>query len=270
MARGLQSLPAAPETVGMFVGDLSQGHKPATIQLAVAAISQAHQLSGFDPPTRNAIVREILKGARREIGTAQRQAKAALKEDIWRILAALPEDLRGKRDRALILIGFGAALRRSELVALDLADLQETDRGLTINIRKSKTDQTAEGRQVAIPRGRTPETCAANALRLWLEASNIAEGAIFRSISRHGKIRERMTPQSIALVIKERIKAAGIDPTMYSGHSLRAGLATSAALAGATESAIARQTGHRSTAMVRKYVRVADMWRDNAAEKVGL
>jgi integrase len=156
-------------------------------------------------------------------------------------------------------------------VALNLEDVAiYPDGRLVVTVRRSKTDQEGEGREIAIPSGRTDATCAAKALGMWLELANITSGAIFRNVDRHGRVLDRLTPQSVALVVKNRSKDAGLDAKPYSGHSLRAGFATSAALAGVTELAIARQTGHKSTAMIKRYVRVADMWRDNAAERVGL
>jgi integrase len=215
---------------------------------------------------------------RRTKGTAKRQVTPALKDDIRDMVKALPfEDpnratrLRAIRDRAMILIGFGAALRSAELVALDFGDLAEApERGLVVSIRRSKTDQTGEGRMVAIAAGRTPATDTVTSLGAWLDESKIETGGVFRGIDRHGRILGRLTTRAVALLIKERAAAAGIDPEKYSSHSLRAGLATSAALAGATELQITQQTGHKSTAMVKQYVRVADIWRDNVTEKIGL
>lgn len=271
-SRSLTPMPATAETVADYISAMKDaGLKWATIQLSLAAIGKAHEVRSIDPPTKSLLVRQTFRGITRIIGKAQRRAKAATKEDIWKVLQFLPNDALAARDRALLLIGFNAALRRAELVALNLEDVtQQSDGWLTIHISRSKTDQEGEGIDIAIPSGSTDSTCAALALRNWTDLAKIDSGPIFRRIDKGGHIHERLTPQSVALIIKKRCKAAGIDHRPYSGHSLRAGLATSAALAGATSDSIRRTTRHESPAMLQKYVRVADMRRDNAAAKVGL
>jgi site-specific recombinase XerD len=271
-ARGVVSIPAIPATVADYISDMAaRGSKAATIQLALAAIGAAHQAAGAEvQPTKSLLVKTTLRGIRRRIGAKQDQAKAVEKEDLIMMLAKLPDNLRGIRDRALLLIGFGAALRRSELVALDAADVECREGWLVIHIRKSKTDQEGSGHDIVIPSGRTEATCAARALKTWLERANIASGAIFRSIDRHDHIKERMTAQSVRLVVRNRAAAAGFDPEPYSGHSLRAGFATSAALAGASESEIMQTTRHSSSATLKRYIRIADLRKHNAAARIAL
>jgi integrase len=181
------------------------------------------------------------------------------------MLEGLPEGPHGARDRSLLLVGFAGALRRAELVGLDVEDLAWTEDGLVVTLRRSKTDQEGEGRRVAIPLGSTPETCAARSLRRWLEVAKVSDGPVFRVVTRHGHVGARLTSHSVARIVKRAAKAAGLDPSQLSGHSLRAGLATAAAKAGKSERSIMAQTGHRSVAMVRRYIREADLFVDNAA-----
>jgi integrase len=272
---GVETLPAEVPTIRAYIAHLAAaGRKPSTLKLALAAIRRAHEVRGYPNPAADPAIRETLSGVYRQIGLAQRQAKALLTEDLWRVLGALPTDsgrnseaLRGARDRALLLIGFGAALRRSELVALNVEDIDVSVRGVIVAIRRSKADQHGEGREVGIP---NRDRIVSDALAAWMERAGITTGAIFRNVDRHGRVLNRLTDHAVRLIVKERLAAAGIDPEPYSGHSLRAGLATSAALNGANEASIRKQTGHKSPAMVHRYIRVADMWRNNAAEKVGL
>ena len=183
----------------------------------------------------------------------------------------LETDPAGCRDRALLLLGFAGALRRSELVGLDVADVTEGTDGLTVRLRRSKTDQEGAGRTVGIPYGSNPATCPVRAWRAWLEVSGVTEGPAFRSVDRHGRIgATHLTAEAVALVLKRLASRAGFDPREVAGHSLRAGLATSAAAAGVPERVIADQTGHKGTAMLRRYIREGSLFRENAASAVGL
>jgi integrase len=262
-------LPAAPETVALYVSELAQSKKVATIQRRAASISEAHQAAGQESPTRAAAVRALLSGIRRAKGTAPTVKRPALAEDLRKMIARIPEGPLGLRDRALLLVGFAGAFRRSELVALNCEDLEFTGEGLVVTLRRSKTDPEGQGRKIGIPHGST-DSCPVRALGAWLTAAAIDSGPLFRSINRHGRIGGRLSDKAVALVVKRRVLAAGLDPERYSGHSLRAGLATSAAAAGASERSIMLQTGHRSVAMVRRYIREGELFRDNAAAKTGL
>ncbi len=177
----------------------------------------------------------------------------------------------GVRDRAMVLLGFAGAFRRSELVALDVEDCTFGKDGLTITLRRSKTDQDGAGRKVGIPYGSNPDTCPVRTIQTWLEMAGIDSGPLFRSINRHGKVREgRLSGIDVSRVVKKLARRAGLDPAKYGGHSLRAGHATSAAIAGATERSIMKQTGHRSVQMVRRYIRDGSLFRENSAGKLGL
>ena len=270
-ATGLPALPAAPETVTLYVTARAETSKVATIQRRLIAISQAHQASRLDSPTKSILVRETMKGIRRVKGTAQAGKAPTLTADIRAMVAALSSSPIGDRDRALLLLGFAGAFRRSELVALDVADLQFNRQGVVVTLRRSKTDQEGQGRAIGIPHGANAATCPVKALRAWLKAAGIDEGPIFRPVNRHGHIAPaRLSAGAVADVVKRCARAAGLDPANYAGHSLRAGLATSAAAAGVSERAIMAQTGHRSVAIARRYIREGSLFRENAAGAVGL
>lgn len=266
-----KTTPASPETVALYLSDLAgQGMKASTLQRRISAISQAHQFAGHDTPTQEKPVRSVMAGIRRVHGTAQKGKAPTMTDDIRAMVAALPDNLLGIRDRALLLVGFAGAFRRSELVALNVSDMDFKGEGLVVTLRHSKTDQEGAGRKIGIPYGSNPATCPVRALKAWLEASNINEGAVFRTMNRHGHVKERLTGQGVAIVVKRRAHAAGLEPNDYAGHSLRAGLATSAAVAGVSERSIMNQTGHKSVNMVRKYIRDGSLFRENAAAGVGL
>lgn len=268
---GLASLPANPETVALFVADLAGVAKPATIDSRLAAISAAHRAAGYDSPTKAEAVRLVRRGVRRKVGTVQRQVRPVTVADLRKMVGELGNDAAGCRDRALLLIGFAGALRRSELVGLDISDLVEGPDGLTVTVRRSKTDQEGGGRKVGIPFGANPATCPVRAWLTWLSAAGITEGPAFRPVNRHGHVAtDRLTGQSVAQIIKRHAARAGIDPEQVAGHSLRAGLATSAAAAGVSERVIADTTGHKGTAMLRRYIREGSLFRENAAALVGL
>lgn len=272
-AQRLAPLPAEPATVALYLADLTgSGAATSTIQRRISSISQAHQAAGHRPsPTSDVRVRQVMRGIRRTLGTAPRNQKAPLSAAELRKLVATcpPETLAGRRDRALLLIGDLGAFRRSELVALDAEDVAETDAGLRIRLRRSKTDQEAAGTEKGIPRKADPEVCPARALRAWREAAGIEDGPLWRAVNRHDQIQPgRLTDRAVALVVKRASRRAGLDPDRYAGHSLRSGFATAAAEAGAPERAIMRQGGWTSEAMVRRYIRMGDLFRENAAAYV--
>ena len=257
-------IPCTPELLAQYIAARAEAHCPQTITRRVVGISRAHTSQGLPDPAKNDLVRTVLRGVRRAHGTAQRQATPILREDL---LAMLPhmQGTKGLRDRALLLIGFAGAFRRSELVALDVEDMAFVSEGLIVYLRKSKTDQEAEGRKIGIPWGRTA-ACPVKALRAWLDQAHLESGPAFPSVNKAGAItRQRITAQAVNLVVKRYAQAIGINPDTVSGHSLRAGLATSAAKAGIPTLKIMAQTGHRSEAMLARYVRDADLFTNNAA-----
>ncbi len=268
----LASLPAAPETLAAYLTVLAKYCKVATIQRRLSAISQRHAAAGLESPTRAAIVRLTMQGIKRTHAPMQvvRKVRPAVTSVIYKLVDPLGSSLIDQRDRALILLGFAGAFRRSELAQLCLSDISETEDGLRVVLRQSKTDQEGEGYVKGIPFGHEHKTCPALAWKAWCEAAGITNGFAFRSVTRHGKLGTSLSDRAVAEVIKRRARAAGLDYQDYSGHSLRAGLATAAAQAGVSERVIAKQTGHKSLPVLRGYIREGSLFTENAAAKVGL
>ena len=257
----------------MYLTALAATHRPATITRRLTAITKAHQAEGLPSPATVAelAVGETLKGIRRTLGTAQRAKTPLLTADLLQVLAHLPPGLAGTRDRALLLVGYAGAFRRSELAALALEDLAWVEEGAVVTLRRSKTDQAGQGRAVAIPRGAHAATCPVRALRQWIEQAGLATGPIFRPVDRHGKLRRgRLHPNAVGAIVQRALQRAGFEAGKYGGHSLRAGFATQAAKNGATAFDIMRQTGHRSVQTVSRYVREAQIFKDAPAGKLGL
>jgi len=270
---GFVSLPANPQTVILYSTDLTKNQQKRwnTLSRRLAAISQIHSQAGLDSPTRSWPVKQFLQGLRRELGTAPQRKKPVLVADLQEILAKIPDSLLGKRDRALLLVGFTGAFRRSELSAIDIEDLEPVREGFVIRIRRSKTDQGGEGRKVGIPAGAVEATCPLWAVEQWRAAANLSSGPLFRRVNRHGGVlASRLSGEGVSLVVKRYVEKLGYDPAEFAGHSLRAGLATSAAAAGKSERAIMNQTGHRSVTTLRRYIRDGNLFRDNAAAGIGL
>lgn len=269
---GRNPLPASPATVAAYLAARADaGVKPGTLGVELSAISQAHRTAGLESPRSAPEVRAVLAGIRRTKGVAPTKKAPVLATALRALLATVPANILGARDRALLLLGFGMAARRSELVALDVADLAFGDNGITVAIRRSKTDQEGEGATVGVPFGSDPATCPVRAVRAWLAAAGISEGAIFRPVNRHGRVAPgRLTDHAVARVVKRTVTAAGLDAAIYSGHSLRSGLATSAAIAGKGTRAIMRQGRWKSERICAGYIRTVDLFDDNAAGGIGL
>ena len=269
----LVALPASPQTVILYSTDLAKNQlkKWNTLSRRLAAISQLHSQAGFESPTRSWAVKQFLQGLRRELGVAPVRKKPVLVADLLEVLKQIPDSVLGKRDRALLLVGFTGAFRRSELIGLNVEDLEETRDGMVVHIRRSKTDQEGEGRKLGIPPGAEEATCPVRALAEWRTAAGLTSGPLFRSVNRHGQVLEvRLSGEGVAMVVKRYIEKLGYDPAQFAGHSLRSGLATSAAAAGKSERAIMNQTGHRSVATLRRYIRDGNLFRENAAGGIGL
>ena len=270
-SRGTHSLPAAPEAVAAYIAECAGHLKPGSVQRRLNAITEAHKAMGLESPTHAGIVRNTMKGIRRTRGTAPVQKTPTLMDDVRAMVDATDVGLMGARDRALILLGFAGAFRRSELVGLDVEDCAFGKDGLTVTLRRSKTDQDGAGRKIGIPYGANPETCPVRTVQSWLELAGVTTGPLFRSINRHSQVQPgRLSGIDVARVVKKLALRAGLDATKYAGHSLRAGHATAAAIAGASERSIMKQTGHRSVQMVRRYIRDGSLFRENSAGKLGL
>jgi len=271
--QGLAPMPALPRTVALYLTALACAErKVATIERALVAISQAHKLHGVPSPRKAPEVTEVLQGIRRTIGVAPHQKDPVLIYTLRALVEPMRKDDPGDvRDRALLCLGLASGCRRSELVELDVGDLSFGDDGLEIVIRRSRTDQEGLGRKIGIPYGGRPRTCPVRAVRDWIDLSYLSEGPLFRPVNRFGKILpSRLTAQSVALIVKRWALEAGLDPMLFAGHSLRSGLATAAAKAGKSERSIMKQTGHRSVSVVRRYIRNAELFDDNAAAGIGL
>jgi integrase len=270
----LPYLPATPTTVALYISARAATLRSATITRRLTSITKAHQAAGFEASPSSShhfAVSETLKGIRRSIGTAQQGKAPLLTSDIRRIVACCPETLLGLRDRALILVGFAGAFRRSELAATDYANLTFTEDGLVIDVCRSKTDQEAAGRKVGIPFGKEETTCPVRALRCWLAASGITAGAVFRGVDRHGKLSRRgLHKDCVGWILKRAASRAGLKPEPLGGHSLRAGCVTQAAMNGVSERDIMRQTGHKSTEMLARYIRIGEIFTRNAAAGLGI
>lgn len=280
----LRALPAAPETVALYLTALAGVRAPATLRRRLASISVAHQVAGHDSPTGHPAVRAVWAGIRRSRPTAPRKVRAARTPIITALVGPLlagstgagadgeqpAPSLADVRDRALLLLGFAGALRRSELVALDVADVVEDDHGLRLRIRRSKTDQDGAGVLRGLPYGSHLTTCPVRAWRAWLARSGLTEGPAFRAVDRHGRLGpRRLSDRAVADMIKRRAAAAGVEG-VFAGHSLRAGFATEGYARGVPELAIMRHGRWRSAAVMRGYVEEGALWADNAAARLGL
>jgi integrase len=246
----------------------------ASLTRAIAAISRQHREAGFQSPTQDARFRQLMAGIRRKNRAPQDAKQALLVEDLFEILKQIPglgkSEAVEHRDRALLVIGFCGALRRSELVNLDVEDVRSAPEGIILTLRWSKTDQAADGVEIGIPKGRKPATCPVTLLRTWLDYAKIPSGPIFRPVRQNGKIsNSRLTNASVALIVKRHVGHAGFAADAFSGHSLRAGLATSAAEAGQNEREIMNQTRHKSEKMVRRYIRKGSLFQGNVVRKLG-
>jgi site-specific recombinase XerD len=261
--RQLNAIPASPATVAAFLAhEASRNVKASTIGRRVAAIRYAHKLAGLDTPTDDERVKATVRGIRRTLGTAKSKKAPATAERLLAMAANTGAGLKGLRDRALLLLGFAGALRRSELVALDISDIEETPDGMKVTIRQSKTDQEGAGQVIAIPFGRI--ACPVAALKEWITIAGIQSGAIFRSVNRHGRVGGRLTDQSVSDIVKEHAARLRLNPQQFAGHSLRAGFLTSAASRGASIFKMMDVSRHRSVDTLRSYVRDAELFKDHA------
>jgi site-specific recombinase XerD len=274
-------LPTTVEAVVLYISSLASVAPPlafSTINRRLAAITFAHRRRGLESPatpSKHYLLREVMGGIRRTLGAAPQGADPLLSDAIRRIAAACPDTLLGTRDRALILLGYAMGSRRSELASvLEVRDLTFTAQGLYIVLRHHKTERfEASPRTIAVPFGEHKDTCPVGAVKVWIEAAGIGEtqSSLFRAVDRHGSLgKKALAPRSIAKILAKAVTRAGGAEGKISTHSLRSGMCTQAAINGAEERDIARTTGHRSTGMVRRYIRDADLFRANASAKLGL
>jgi integrase len=260
---GASPLPADPAVVATYLATISETKSVATIRRRVVAIAQAHKAADLPNPVADRTVQAILSGISRTKSVVQTRKDALTLDRLEESVKGLDDGLKGQRDRALLLLTFACALRRSEAAALDVADLKFSRRGLVVTIRRSKTDQEGEGREIGVPIIPNSRLCAATSVRKWLTAARITEGPVFRTFNGGGKLTaNRIDGKDIARLVQRVTKAAGIDGD-FAGHSLRAGFITSAAeTKGVSEADIMRISGHRSVAILRGYVGRANVFDD--------
>ena len=269
--RALSPLPAKPETVAEYLAQLaSTGKRASTITRRASTIASAHRAAGHRSPTESELVRVTLQGIRRSLGTAPAQKAPLRVDDLRTYVLQLGDSLQAKRDKALLLLGYAGAFRRSELVALNLEDLHFTTQGVRITIRRSKTDQEAQGMVKAIPYGKNRATCPVRALQEWLTGARITSGAVFRRIDRWGHVGNRISDQTVALVVKRACKELGLPQALFGAHSLRAGLVTDAYAHDVSEAVIQQQSGHKSVPVLRRYRREADLFKANVLNALPL
>ena len=270
---GFKSLPSEPKIVALYITHLSKNSKISTLRRRLVSISMVHKLKGHYLDTKHPIIVENLMGIRRVKGSIQKGKKPILINHLKSMINAINEqnieEIKKLRDKSIILIGFGGGFRRTELISIDHEDLEFVPEGLKITIKKSKTDQFGEGMVKGIPYFTNAIYCPVKNLQKWIEISNIKSGPIFRRFSKGLSLTDkRLTDQSISLLIKEYLKKAGIENTNFSGHSLRSGFATVAADSGADERSIMAMTGHKTTQMVRRYIKDANLFKQNALNKI--
>lgn len=267
---GLSPLPADERTIALYLADIASEYSVSTICARLAGINAAHLAYGAPSIRSSEAVRRVWKGIRRSKGIAQQRKAALVTEQIAQIVAGLPDTMRGKRNKVLILLGFMGAFRRGELMGVEVQHLQFCAEGVVVTLPRSKTDQQGSGYVKGIPFGKNPATCPVRALRDWLDSAGITEGPVFRPVDRNGHVRKGgLTDQSVALIVKEAAAAAGLSGD-YSGLSLRAGFATAAVQAGETMLNIMRQTGHKQPSTLMRYVRHVNVWKDNPASGIEL
>lgn len=266
-ARDLVPIPATADTVATFLASQANtGTKPATLSRRAAAIRYAHLAAELEAPTKSERVRATLRGIRRTSGAAQIRKAPATAKLVAKMAKMVPGTLTGLRDRALLLIGFAGAFRRSELVALRVEDLEHTPDGIRVTIRRSKTDQEGSGQIIAIPAGGKLQ--AVEALTAWLTAGEITAGPLFRAVNKSGRVLpDALTDRSVANIVKVHAGRADLDAAVFSGHSLRAGFLTSAAAHGANIFKMAAQSRHKSLNVLRGYVRDAELFKDHAGAR---
>jgi len=269
-----KSLPSEPKIVSLYLTYLStKDAKMSTLKRRLVSIGVIHRLKGHYLDTKHPSIIENIMGIKRRKGSIQKGKKPILIKHLKQLIDVIDkqnnEDIKKLRDRSIILIGFSGGFRRNEIVSLDYDDLDFVEEGLKIQIRRSKTDQFGEGLVKALPYFDNSRYCPVVSLKNWINISKISSDALFRRFSKGSRLSDhRLTDQTVALLIKKYLGLAGIDSKNYSGHSLRSGFATSAAESGAEERNIMAMTGHKSTEMVRRYIKEANLFKNNALNKI--
>lgn len=274
---GAEALPASPSTIALYLTAFAPLHSVSTLSRRLASIKSVHRTADLSAPSSSAL-NAVWAGIRRRHGRPPEGKRPLLTQDLRLAIGRLPDTLRGKRDRALLLLGFAAALRRSELSAVQFEAQQggqvtfrAVPQGLEIHVHRSKGDQTGEGAVIAVPFGSYPETCPVAAVQDWCAGAELVAGPLFRKVSRAGRIGpDALGPQSVANIVKAAAASIGLDPRAFAGHSLRAGLATSAAANDAPALVIQRHLRHAQGDTTARYIRSANRFTDSAGAFAGL
>ena len=273
---GFKSLPTDPKIISLYITHLSTNNiKMSTLKRRLVSIGVIHKLKGHYLDTKHPAIIENIMGIKRRKGSVQKGKKPILINDLKAIINAIDQEsakeIKKNRDKTIILIGFGGGFRRAELVSIDYEDVEFVAEGVKIIIKRSKTDQFGEGLIKALPYFSNKLYCPVLHLKKWFEISNIKSGPIFRKFNKGFNLSDkRLTDQTVALIIKEYLDLAGIENKNYSGHSLRSGFATATAESGADERSIMAMTGHKTTQMVRRYIKEANLFKNNALNKIKL
>tara|TARA_B100001123_G_scaffold199987_1_gene227250 strand:- start:92 stop:1066 length:975 start_codon:yes stop_codon:yes gene_type:complete len=270
---GLDSLPTEPKIVSLYLTNLSKNLKMSTLKRRLVSISMVHRLKGHYLDTKHPIIIENLMGIKRVKGSIQKGKKPILINHLKSIINVIDQQkinkIKKSRDKTIVLVGFGGGFRRTELISIDHEDLEFVPEGVKITLKRSKTDQFGEGMVKGLPYFTNELYCPVINLKKWLELSKIKSGPIFRRFVKGSVLTDnRLTDQSVVLIIKDYLNLAGIENKNYSGHSLRSGFATVAAESGADERSIMAMTGHKTTQMVRRYIREANIFKNNALSKI--
>ena len=271
---GFKSLPSEPEIISLYLTNLSTKNiKMSTLKRRLVSIGVIHKLKGHYLDTKHPAIIENIMGIKRRKGNVQKGKKPLLINNLKKVINVIDKvnklEINKLRDRSIILIGFSGGFRRNEIVSLDFEDLDFVDEGLKVNLKKSKTDQFGEGFVKGLPYFDNEQYCPVISMQKWIKKSNINSGPLFRRFTKGSNLSDkRLTDQTVALLIKKYLKLAGIENKNYSGHSLRSGFATSAAESGAEERSIMAMTGHKSTEMVRRYIKEANLFKNNALNNI--
>ena len=271
---GFKQLPSEPKIVSLYLTHLSTKEtKMSTLKRRLVSIGVIHKLKGHYLDTKHPSIIENIMGIKRRKGSVQKGKKPLLINYLKKLINVIDdnrdEEIKKLRDRTIILIGFSGGFRRNELVSLDYDDLDFVPEGVKINLKRSKTDQFGEGSLKGLPYFDNSKYCPVLSVQKYIEKSNISAGALFRRFKKGSILsKNRLTDQTVAILIKKYLQLAGIDNKNYSGHSLRSGFATSAAESGAEERSIMAMTGHKSTEMVRRYIKEANLFKNNALNKI--
>ncbi len=269
-----KALPTEPKIVALYLTYLSgKDAKMSTLRRRLVSIGMMHKLKGYYLDNKHPVIIENLMGIKRTKGSIQRGKKPILLNQLKAIINVINqekiEEIKKIRDKAIILVGFGGGFRRTELISIDHEDLEFVTEGVKITIKRSKTDQFGEGMTKGLPYFANETYCPVSHLKKWIEISNIKDGAIFRRFVKGSSLTSsRLTDQSVVLLIKRYLELAGIENKNYSGHSLRSGFATVSAESGADERSIMAMTGHKTTQMVRRYIKEANLFKNNALNKI--